>query len=440
MLHRLAYLLRRLHSSIWLIPVVCCAVSVSLGLAILWVDRHAAYQFSGLQMFAMSVDSARQVLSVIAGSVISVSAVSFSITMVALTLTSGQHGPKIVRHFLEDNDSKISLGLFLGTYVYTLVVLSGYNEADRPHLTVLTALLLALLAVVGFVRFIHRIATDMQADEIVQRIGMSLCDALHKTVKATRDSRTQDLRAWRRQARGKPKHPIAHLEHGYVQSIDYAGLVQWCHDHDSCIQVRARAGDFVVEGLCVFKLFGHSSQDAEETLQVLGRHLVVGPTRTSAQDPEFPITQLNQVAARALSPGINDPGTAISCVDSFCLALAQIVDTDLPGPVFNDAQGTPRLLAKTTDFAGLLKAVFAPLRQFAQTDIPVTISLLTALGRLAELTTRNKRLALLGMHGQLITEGFDNQALADFDRRDIRQRAQRLQALVHRFDDAGSSA
>jgi uncharacterized membrane protein len=398
------------------------------------------YQFATWQMFAMPVDSARQVLSVIAGSVISVGGVSFSVTMVALTLTSGQYGPRVLRHFLEENDSKTSLGLFLGAYVYALVVLTGYTESDHAHLSVLTALLLALLAVVGFVRFIHRIATDLQADEIVQRIGKRLCGALQMlTEAAQQEGRSDDLLGWRRQARGRRARLVACLGCGYVQSIDYDGLVRWCVEHDCCLQVRVRAGDFVVEGSCAFKVFGCAPGDVADALETLNEHIVTGPVRTSTQDPEFPITQLNQLAARALSPGINDPGTAISCVDSFCLALAQIIDRDLPGSVFHDDEGVSRLLVRFSRFEGLLKAVFVPLRQFAQIDVSVTVSLLEALCRLAQLTTRRDRLALLGMHGSLISEGVDEIRTDSYDLCDIRVRAKRLQILVQRLDNLGTA-
>ena len=112
MLGRFNYLRRRLATSIWLIPICLCVISFLLGVLMLGLDRHVTTLFSEMRMFALPVDSARQVLSVIAGSVISVGGVSFSVTMVALTLTSGQYGPKVLRHFLEDSDSKISLGLF----------------------------------------------------------------------------------------------------------------------------------------------------------------------------------------------------------------------------------------------------------------------------------------------------------------------------------------
>ena len=433
MVKELDYLRNRLNTSIWFIPVCISIASFALGLMMLWMERHISYLSTSLQAFAMPVESARQVLSVIAGSVISVGGVSFSVTMVALTLTSGQYGPKVLRHFLEDNNSKVSLGLFLGTYVYALVLLTGYSETDKPHITVLTALLLALFAVVGFIRFIHRTATDLQADEIVESIGQRLQVSLVElTSESTRHGRSCDVAAWRRAARGQRPQLIATDKQGYVQAIDYRELVKWCMEHDCLMQVRARAGDFLVKGVGIFKVYGCSADDIEAAFGHLNSHVVTGPVRTPVQDPEYPITQLNQLAARALSPGINDPGTAISCIDSFSLALAYIVDRDLPGSVFMDDKKEPRLLLRFTSFDGIMKAVFAQLRQFAKPEVSVIVSLLDALCRLAQLTTRRDRLQLIGLHGDLIREDIDGLALSTYDLRDISQRHKRLQRLVQR--------
>ncbi|MCG6899391.1 MAG: DUF2254 domain-containing protein [Gammaproteobacteria bacterium] len=429
------YLRNRLDTSIWFIPVCISTACFALGMLILWVERHVTYSSASLQTFAMPVESARQVLSVIAGSVISVGGVSFSVTMVALTLTSGQYGPKILRHFLEDNSSKVSLGLFLGAYVYALVVLTAYSETDRPHLTVLMALLLALFAVVGFIRFIHRTATDLQADEIVERIGQRLQVSLVELAsEGALRGRSCDVAAWRRAARGQRPQLIASNGQGYVQAIDYRELLKWCAEHNCRMQVRARAGDFLVNGICVFKVYGCPADAIDAAFDHLNSHVITGPIRTSVQDPEYPITQLNQLAARALSPGINDPGTAKSCVDSFSLALAYIVDRDLPGSVFMDDEGEPRLLLRFTSFDGIMKAVFAQLRQFAKSEVSVVVSLLDALCRLAQLTTRRERLQVLGFHGDLIREEIDDQALAAYDLLDIRQRHKRLRRLVQRLD------
>ena len=200
------------------------------------------------------------------------------------------------------------------------------------------------------------------------------------------------------------------------------------------MQVRARAGDFLVKGICVFKVYGCPADTIEAAFDHLNSHVITGPVRTSVQDPEYPITQLNQLAARALSSGINDPGTAISCVDSFSLALAYIVDRDLPGSVFMDDEEEPRLLLRFTSFDGIMKAVFAQLRQFAKSEVSVVVSLLDALCRLAQLTTRHDRLQILGLHGNLIRKDINNLRLAAYDLRDINQRYIRLQRHVQRLD------
>lgn len=205
------------------------------------------------------------------------------------------------------------------------------------------------------------------------------------------------------------------------------------------MQVRARAGDFLVKGVCVFKVYGCQADVIDAAIDSLNKHVLTGPIRTSVQDPEYPITQLNQLAARALSPGINDPGTAISCVDYFSLALAHIIDRDLPGCVFMDDEEEARLLLRFTGYDGIMKAVFAQLRQFAKSEVSVVVSLLDALCRLAQLTTRRERLQVLGLHGDLIREEIDDLVLATYDLHDIHQRHKRLQGLVQRLDQLHSA-
>jgi len=429
---RLAYLREYLATSIWLIPLALSLSGAVLGILMLWLDRSLGqYGMAGMA-FSLHPEDARRVLGIIAGSIIGVGGVAFSMTMVALTLTSGQYGPKILRNFLGDNYSKLSLGLFLGTYVYALIVLSGYDAVDNPRLTVLIALALAFAALIGFINFIHRTATDLQADQIVHRIGRLLQQALHDAAEGNDpDKRTHDTVIWRRDARSCRSYAIAANRWGYVQTIDYEALLRWCQSKDCLLQIRARAGHFIVEGVCIFRLYVREDSLPEYPVDELNASIVIGPMRTPVQDTEYAITQLNQLAARALSPGINDPGTAITCIDWFSLALSEIIDKDLAGCVFLDDDRKPRLLAQVSDFAGIMKAIYAPLRQLSRADISVTVSLLESLCRLAELTKRPERLGILALHGDLIHEEVLRQGVSDFDLQDIRQRHRKLSILTH---------
>jgi uncharacterized membrane protein len=428
---KLAYLRDRLDTSVWLIPVIVCLLSGLLAICMIWFDRYLVS--SGLEslLFDLERESARQVLGIIAGSIISVGGVAFSVTMLALTLTSGQYGPRVVRNFLEDNGSKYTLGLFLGTYVYTLVLLSGYASVAAPRISVLLALLLALAALLGFVHLIHRTALDLQADQIIHRIGRQLRSSLVEfSGDAGTAGRSADTRRWRRAASGRRPYTIASNRRGYVQTIDYPGLLQWCVSNDAVLMVRVRAGDFIVDRVCVFTLYMGEDFASDSVVGELNEYILVGPVRTPVQDPEYAITQLTQLAARALSPGINDPGSAVTCVDWFSLALAEIFDRDLPGCVFLDDDERPRLLARVSNFEGIVKAIYAPLRQLSAGDVPVTISLLESLCRLAELSKRPDRLAAIAACGRAIDIASRKSDHLEQDLEDIRQRHNRLRHLT----------
>ncbi len=428
----------RVQTSIWIIPALLCVACVMLALLLLWVDRDLMRLLSEDNLLRISPASARHVLGVIAGAVLSVGGVVFSVTMVALTLTSGQYGPKIIRRFLGDHDSKITLGLFMGTSLYCLVTIAGFRDADTPGTTVVAALVLTIAALAGFIRFIHHTATDLQADQIIERICGDLQKLLRRLVgKEHYRDRVGDTLAWRRRARGTRPLEIGADTTGYVQAVDYPMLVRWCAQQDCVCHLRIRAGDFLLRGRCFVKLYGCDREPGEERLHLLRRCFSTGPIRTPVQDPEYPITQLHQLAARALSPGINDPGTAVTCLDWYTMAVAEIVDRDLPGRVFLDPDHQPRVLARITDFSSMLNAFFAPLRQFARQDAQVLAAIYDSLTGLAELTSMPGRLQQLAGHGQALWKVIPRDYFLDEDLRGIRQRREKLLTLTGRLEAAG---
>ncbi len=421
----------QLKTSLWPIPITICLLMIGLALFVLSIERTLDYKLTFLDSFVMSVGSARQLLGVIAGAVLSVGGVAFSVTMVALTLTSGQYGPKILRQFLGDTAGKVSLGVYLGTCLYALVTLAAYVEGDRPRLTVLAALILMVLALAAFIQFIHRTATDLQADEIIRRIGGGLNSHLSQwAIHGLSPDTSNDTGPWRQLARGREAYTITAGKSGYLQAVDYAGLVDWCRDHGCVAMVSPRAGDFVLNSTAVCRFFGCEQATLAAAMPELQDYFITGPLRTPVQDPEYPITQLNQLAARALSPGINDPGTAVTCIDWFCMAVSCVVDRDLPGSVLSDGGGTPRLLVRLSGFRGILKSFYAPFRQFSRGNIPVVVSLLESLVRLALLTHRVDRLAALAAHGQLIWDAVCGQQLSKYDVQDVHQRYMHLMRVT----------
>lgn len=244
----------------------------------------------------------------------------------------------------------------------------------------------------------------------------------------------------RSRAPRRRRRTIATDKAGYLQTIDYAGLAAWCAERDCQLMLRADAGDFVLRRMGLFTVFGADDAAIESGIEGLQACVITGPLRTPVQDPAFPITQLNQLVARALSPGINDPGTAITCIDWFSLSLSPIIDRDLPGCVFVDAKGTPRVLARCPDFGQLMSTIHAPLREMGSGQVAVAARLFDSLAWLAELTLRPQRLRILELQGDRLWARLAAADLPDDDRQYLARRHRRLLALTRRRARTGRLA
>jgi uncharacterized membrane protein len=382
-------LLEKLRTSLW--PVPTGIAMASLGLARLavqldevpWVQRIVEKHFSVLP------STVEPIMTTIAGSVIGVGGVVFSVTMVALTLASGQFGPKVLREYLDSTLAKITLGLFIGTFIYNIVALISVRSANGPGLYLLIGVALAILALFMFVQFIHRSALSIQADRMVHRIAEQLDTALDSHARQADDPhRGCGSAPWRRGAAGCRSWPVSAGSRGYVESIDYAGLTDIASEADVYLKIPVRAGRFVLPGQSICDVFGPADSVA---VSLIADAVRLTPIRTPVQDPEFAIAQLNQIALRALSPGINDPSTAITCIDWLAAVLASVVDRDLPNYCFADTSGSVRVIGSAVDFDALFSAMWLPLRAPARGNLPVVLRLMEAMNGLARLTGRPDR-------------------------------------------------
>jgi uncharacterized membrane protein len=328
---------------------------------------------------------------------------------------------------------KVSLGLFFAAAVYALIVSVALTDQDQARGTVVLALGLAILAIIEFIGYIHRTASSLQADQLIQRLGQQLRQDMARLRKLG-DSETliTDTEGWRRASRGLQRINLYAEREGYVQTADYHRLAACLRQSRSLGMLRVRPGDFVIPGAVLITLWQPESKEPkesrgeEELRAVLDDALVLGPVRTPIQDPQFPITQLQQIAARALSSGINDPGTAVTCIDWLTLSLAEVVDENLPGCVLIDSQGDPRLIVRNPGFAELLDHIFTPLRQFTSDDLQVAHSLLDSLISLARITKRDDHLQLLLTHGQRICDQVERESHPDYDYQHVARRLARL--------------
>lgn len=348
-----------IRSSLWFLPVLCILAALLLAFGLVELDRHVddALRQRWLRLFEVEAEGARSILSTIAGSMATIAGVVFSITIVALTLASSQYTSRVLRNFMRDRANQIVLGIFIGVFLYCLLVLrtvSSGNGDFVPTLAVCVALVLAVLSCFAFIFFIHHISSTIQASEMVT--------AIHCETRAAIDQMYPDELGHGAAGRHHdvPEStewiPVPALQMGYVQSISEDGLFDFACDHDTLVRVDCNVGDFVAQGSPLLSL---ASKRAPEhaTVVKLNRLYGIDSFRTVEQDPPFGIRQLVDIALKALSPGINDTTTAVTCLEHLTVLLTRCATRDF-APPHRYQDDRLRLLTRRHGFAYLLRLAF----------------------------------------------------------------------------------
>lgn len=337
---------------------------------------------------------ARALLGTVASSTIGVAGTTFSITVAALSLASAQMGPRLLRNFVRDSGNQYALGIFLGTFAYALVVLRTVRSVDEaafvPHLGVTGALLLALLSVATLVWFVHHVATGINVETVIDGVHNELSGAIDRL-----DPGQPDSVATTAPPRGVP---VALPERGYLRAVDEQDLADWAEKAGAVVVLLVRPGDYLFPGAAVAELIGE--RKGEEAADAIRAAFSLGSKQAATQDLEFAVRQLVEIALRALSPGINDPFTAIAVLDRLGAALCEIAPRRLTMPTV-ERGGRVVLYREVTDYAGLCDAMFHAIRQNAAGSPAVLIRLLETLRRVIAVETDVMRREELYRHADL---------------------------------------
>lgn len=403
----LHHLWKRLRGSLWFLPGSMSLGALGLAMACARLDAAVA-NWDSLSTFLYhgSPQSARLLLSTVAGSMITVAGVSFSVTMVALSLASSQLGPRLLGNFMRDQGNQVVLGGFIATFLFCLLSLGSAPQQQDAFMSISVsmALLLAVVSLFLFIYFIHHIASSLQADHVVQSVAADLRKHLELIFPDNPDAEEETADSGGLQSNTDRASLEVHApETGYVQAVDEGGLVELAEKHDLWLHVLCRAGDFVTRGCEVIRVAGSETLDAELQKR-LQNALIISGNRTADQDPEFGVHQLVEIALRALSPGINDPFTAIACIDHLSGIMAEIADRSERAPWRQDSQNRRRLCLDTIEFGGVLGAAFDQIRQNAGGSPAVVIRLLEGLRRIAETTQRENRHSAIRTQAVMIYE------------------------------------
>lgn len=383
----------RLRSSFWFVPAGMACLAGVLAFSAVALDRAGADDWLQRVGFNYSggAEGASLLLGTVAGSMIAIAGTVFSMTLVALSLASSQLGPRLLRNFMRDTTNQVVLGTFVATFVYCLLVLRTIRRADEiafvPHLAVSTGVLLAIVSIGVLIYFIHHVSVLIQADEVVARVGRELEDGIGRLFPDHLGSPGREPE----KAPGENELPatfdqgarsIGALDDGYLQLIDNDALMALARKKDLLFRLERRPGHYLVKGQMMLMAWP-ADRVTEDLVRELNEAFVFGNQRTATQDVEFSFQQLVEIAVRALSPGINDPFTAIACVDRLGSALCLLAKRDMPSPYRHDQEGRLRLVTPGSTFAGIVDTSFNQIRQSARSNPAVAIRMLDAIAQAA---------------------------------------------------------
>lgn len=311
----------RLRAAFWLVPTLCVVAAMVAAPTVAAID--AAYSATGGVLFSGGPDSARQILGVIASSVLTFAGLVFSITIVALQLASTQFSPRVLRAFLRDRHTQVGLGVFVGTYTFALLTLREVRGPDVdgqifvPGLGVTVAVGLALASVATLMVFIHHMAQSVRVVVVIDRIAAETVHALDALYPAD-----PQPRSWSAPVTGPTQVVAAHAT-GVLAYVDVADLVSFATDHDATVELLVEAGTYVIRAQPLFRVTGDVDPGH--------LHNLVGfeSEREVSQDPAYGFRQLVDIGEKAISPAVNDPTTAVQCIDRIHALLRRIVDRRL---------------------------------------------------------------------------------------------------------------
>ena len=390
----------RLVKPFWVLPAACVLAAIALGIALPHLeeevlDQDLAFVFQG------GPDGAREVLGTVSSSMISVTGLVFSITMVVLQLASSQFSPRVLNGFLQSRLVQGTLGIFLGTFVFALTVtryVRGGNETTQfvPQISVTLAFLLVLACVGFFLAFIHHITTTIQVSNVISRIGHGTVELALRMYPVRADEATAAFAPTWSPGTDTPRVATLAPRHGVLTHVNYAGLVRWAVDRDVVVTLDRSVGQFLVEGQHLLRVWGVEHLSEDERRRVY-REIGLASQREMRQDVAFGIRQLVDIAARALSPGINDPTTAVQCLDELHRILRSLVQQASPSPYIVDDLGQVRVVHQPQAVSDLIDLAVMEIAHFGKDTLQVPARLRRMLEDLLAVTAERYRSELVAL-------------------------------------------
>lgn len=415
----------RLAEKFWVVPALITAFGVGGAEVLVYLDRSGRvpdWMIQSQWVYTGGATGARTLLGTVDSSMIGVAGTVFSITIAALTLAAGQMGPRLLRNFTNDRGNQITLGVFLGTFSYALMVLRSVRTADEglfiPHASLSVGILLAFLCVATLVYFVGHMANRINVDTVIELVSNDVHASIDRLAVDKAQAAPPADSFW------DGGTLVTDDRQGYLQSVDSDQLVTDAFEKHVSVRLFVRPGHYVFPGTAVAVIKPHNQAVAD----AINAAFTLGPERVSAEDLEFPIRQLVEVAVRALSPGINDPRTAMSVLDRLGAALCDLQGRHLSTGVTTGDNGALMVLP-TVNYDGLTNAMFHMIRQNARGSTPVLMRMLEVLTAVADRERDPGRFETLHRHADLVVADAMRDIQTPGDIADVRKRHSTFTAM-----------
>lgn len=420
---RVSHLAALARDSFWFVPGIFVVSAIVLAEVVVVLDRLTPVPiWAGGIIAEVGADGGRGLLTAISTSMLGAAATMFSITIAVLALTSSNYGPRLVRNFMADRGNQVVLGGLVSIALYALLVVrhirveSDDGEAFVPHLAVNLAVVFLVVGIGLLIYFIHHIASGIQVSTLAASVRRALIRRLDEQFPLGSEAQLSSIADW--PTGSTTAIPARH--DGYVGTIALDELVAVAHRYDVRVDVLVQPGTFIVEGdaIAAVTRATHGERD-EERQQALANEVVGAITledeRTPYQDLEHLVRQLLDLAVRALSPGTNDPFTAINAIDDLSAALAHGISRPDPSRVLLDGVGEPRVRVVRRRVVELVTDALDVLRPYAVAHTLVTCRALLLIRRVVARASHSEVRAELLSAADRLVDDFDASGASAFD-------------------------
>ncbi|WGH75137.1 DUF2254 domain-containing protein [Tenacibaculum tangerinum] len=426
MLLRIKYLYEKLASSFWFLPSAILVINILLALLFIYLDKRAPIEPEGFLnlIFSKNPESGRNVLSIIAGSMAGIAGTVFSITLVILQLATSQLGPRLLKNFMYERINQVVLGQYIGLFLYCLIVINSVRDSDSysfiPNLSIIAAIVFAIFNVFILIFYIHSVSVSIQPSKVIHQLGKNLkqkSDELYPDLNL--DIEKTYLENIKKQQYNS--HVVNASKSGYIQFFDLEALMKYSEENNCIIKVLEKPGAFIIKNQAIFEILKEEKIATESSeIDKLHAYYQVFRSKSIFQDTEFAIQQIVEIASRALSPGINDPHTAIICIDQLTSSLNMLAKSKTPKQYLTNDPNKIRLIIPSTNFKGFLRASFDEIRQFGAQTPSVIIRLMESIKKLIQTSDSEKNKEILKAYATLILETGEKNFHLDSDISDLR--------------------